>query len=95
MNALNSLIIEGKIISEPKVSMKPNGCEVTCFALSHSRFCKGIDGNTFEERNIFNVETLFKSSAIKINKGVRLVGRLRAEKDGKVCIVVEHLEIKA
>ena len=85
MNNLNSVLIEGTIISEPEYS----GNEVT-IKVASKRFIKNGDPE------ITVVEVLINPKiTISNGRNVRIVGRIAARDGGNLFIVSEHVEIKS
>lgn len=84
MNNLNSVLIEGKIISEPEYSEN----KVT-IKVASTRYTKT------GEPEVTTVEILI-SPKITISNGrdVRVVGRLANNSTGSLFIVCEHIEIR-
>lgn len=97
MNCLNSLILGGTVASV---------MEDGVFLLSTSRYYK--DGEELkEEKSVFSVAVYgklaeFSKDKLILNRGVRIVGRLKQDKwtdsEGnefsKVIVVAEHIEYK-
>jgi hypothetical protein len=79
MNDLNSVLIEGKISKVSKESLTMKSC----------RYDK--DDNIFETTFV-DVETTYIENA-RINRNVRIVGRLKMNND-KIVIEAEHIEYR-
>jgi len=106
MNNLNSILIEGNMVREPKYSITPKGTSVCTFSLISNRYYRQDNGYE-REVSFFDVETWAKLADIcnnmgKKGRGVRVVGRLKQDRwtgnDGKphsrVSIVAEHVEFR-
>jgi single-strand DNA-binding protein len=106
MNSLNSILIEGNLTKDPKLSETPKGTSVCNFSLASNRFYKQ-DGSPQNEVSFFDVEVWAKlaqtcSEYLSKGRGVRVVGRLKQDrwqdKEGKpasrVKIVAEHVEFR-
>jgi single-strand DNA-binding protein len=105
-NNLNSILIEGNMVREPRFRNTPKGTPVCTFSLASNRYLRQDTG--FEkEVSFFEVETWSKlaetcNSLGKKGRGVRVVGRLKQDRwtgnDGKLCsritIVAEHVEFR-
>lgn len=89
MNPLNSILIEGRIATEPS---NVNGTTKS-FRLEHTRVVKR------EELFPESYEFLVLSNNRKINehlevdRNIRVVGRLEQNSLG-ICILAEHIELK-
>jgi single-strand DNA-binding protein len=108
MNHLNSILIEGSLVEDPKFGETLNGTPICTFSISSNRFFKNKYNDELEkEVCCFEVETWAKLAESCKNlghkgRGVRVVGRLRQERmtgaDGslypKVSIVAEHVEFR-
>ena len=98
MNALNSVLIEGNVIANPEKRETPNGTTVCNFKITSSRFYRQ-DETIKKEKSIFDIEAwaeLAESCAELCTKGhmVRVVGRLKQCKDGRIKVVAEYVEVK-
>ena len=101
MNELNSVIIEGTIkeVSFPDL---PNGKTVAKCTLINKRLIRNSNGETVDDSEIFDFEAWgaladFLKTHGNINRGVRVVGRLKRnhwENNTKVVIVAEHIDFK-
>ena len=100
MNNLNSLIIEGVVVGEPRYLEEHN---VLNFTIEVTRYYKTRDGNDSTELSQFKVVAYGLMSTLPLKDGdnIRLVGRLKQNTwvDGgvthsEVQIVAEHIEIK-
>ncbi len=107
MNNLNSILIEGNLTKDPKLSETPKGTPVCTFGLASNRYYKPKDGEPQTEVSFFDVEAWAKlgevcSEYLVKGRGVRVVGRLKqdrwSDKEGnpvsRVKIVAEHIEFK-
>lgn len=101
MNDLNSVLIEGTVITEPYLSVI-EGSSKCHFRMESLRYDK-IDGAICEERNDFDIVTRGHQAEIyyeylKKGRGVRVVGRLSTQlaiaPKYPVYIVAEHVEFK-
>ena len=106
MNNLNSILIEGNLTRDPKLSETPKGTAVCNFSLASNRYYKQ-DGDAQNEVSFFDVEVWAKlaqtcAEHLAKGRGVRVVGRLKQDrwndKEGnpasRVKIVAEHVEFK-
>ena len=106
MNALNSIIIEGNLTQEPKLSKTPQGMDVCDCPIAVNRFFKNSNGEMVNEVSYFDIQGFGKQVEVlgkaKKGQGIRVVGRLKQERwqdqDGKfhskVRVIAEHAEIK-
>jgi single-strand DNA-binding protein len=106
MNNLNSILIEGNLVRDPKLRSTPKGTQVCTMSLASNRYYKRESG--FEkEVSFFNIEAWGRlgENAYRVGKkgrGVRVVGRLKQDRwigaDGKpksrVTIIAEHVEFR-
>ncbi len=104
MNQLNSLIIEGKVVSNDY--FESNGVPMASTKLAVSRWFKNAEGEMVEEVSNFEVRsygTLAETTkkCAKEGFGMRVVGRLKeehwtyeGEDCSKVVIISEHNEYK-
>lgn len=106
MNALNSILLEGNLVRDPKLKTTPGGTKVVSFSIASNRFFRD-GGNLVGETSYFDVEAWGRlaeacSETLTKGRGVRVVGRLKQDRwtdaDGKmrsrVKIVAEHVEFK-
>jgi len=105
MNSLNSILIEGNLVDDPRLSETPKGTPVCTFSIASDRFYKA-DGDVEKEVSFFDVETWGRlgeacAENLKKGRGVRVVGRLKQDRwqqDGqqhsRVKVVAEHVEFK-
>jgi single-strand DNA-binding protein len=106
MNNLNSVLIEGNMVSDPVIRSTAKGTSVCTFSMVSSRFYRGGSGIE-KEVSFFDIETrsVLAESCEKLGykgRGVRLVGRLKqynwTDSDGKshskVTIAAEHIEFR-
>jgi single-strand DNA-binding protein len=106
MNNLNSILIEGNLVKDPRFRSTPRGTSVCTFNLASNRFFKQ-DSGLEKEVSYFEVETWGKLADQVHNqgrkgRGIRAVGRLKQERwtgnDGKaqshIVIVAEHVEFR-
>lgn len=106
MNMLNSLVLEGTILDEAKVT-DTFGVSKGLFTVETKRYYKSYLGDNITETSNYTVycygeiANLMQLHANK-GQGVRIVGRLKQERwtdtDGKVSskivVVAEHIELK-
>lgn len=105
MNQINSLIIEGNIVSIPEIKETANHSKLATFSIAVNRYYKKTDGTFEQEVSYFDVNawgTLAETVENKAVKGIgcRVVGRLKQDRwkdtegrtQNKVCIVAEHVE---
>ncbi len=103
---LNSVLIEGNLVSDPDLVYKPNGTPVTKMRISTQRFYKGNDGygqeTSFFEITVNGRQGEVCQEKLRKGRGVRVVGRLKQEswqqEDGtdmeKIIVIAEHVEFK-
>jgi single-strand DNA-binding protein len=95
MNSLNSVLIEGNLISNP--ILENNICK---FSICSDRFYKNENNDLIKEISYFNIEATGRlgetcNKELKKNRGVRVVGRIKQlELFGKMTIIAEHVEFK-
>jgi single-strand DNA-binding protein len=103
---LNSILIEGNLVRDPRLNATPKGTPVCTFSLASNRFFRQ-DAGLEKEVSFFDVETWSKLAQNCYNlghkgRGVRVVGRLKQARwtgeDGKprsrITIVAEHVEFR-
>jgi single-strand DNA-binding protein len=107
MSNLNSILVEGDVIGDPKFNINSEGVFICCkFTISSCRYFK-TDTGLEKEVSYFDIETWYKlaeqcAKRGHKGRGVRVVGRLKQERwndiDGKpqskIIIVAEHVEFK-
>jgi single-strand DNA-binding protein len=98
MNALNNLILEGKITKDVELSILENGCKVARTTISYTRSYKNASEEIIKEENFFENTCYGVMAEIfaklgKVGRGIRIVGRLTQEGE-KVVILAEHIEYK-
>ncbi len=98
MNNLNSVLLEGFLVSDPELSYTEKGAAVCRFKLENYRTVKVEGQDLVEEVFYFAVDTHLRLAEVcaehlKKGRGVRVVGRLKQETE-KVVIVAEHVEFK-
>lgn len=106
MNNLNSILIEGNIVADAKITTTPRGTLVASFSIASVRYNKRNDGLE-KETSFFDVEAWARLAESCANlggkgRGVRVVGRVKQERwtgsDGRphsrVKIIAEHLEFR-
>lgn len=95
MNDLNSVLIEGKVVSSKALSTAKEVCEFTIMSLRTSgagHMASFFDVLTKGQLAQISIEYLVKGS------NVRVVGKLiqvRTQSQSKVVILAEHVEIKS
>jgi len=105
-NDLNSVLIEGNLVSDPELAYKPNGTPVAKLRIASKR-CYKTEDEYGQEISLFEIIVYDRKGEVcqeKLRKGrgVRVVGRLKQERwqeaDGsdreKIIIVAEHVEFK-
>jgi len=106
MNNLNSILIEGNMVRDPRYRTTPRGTPVCNFSLASNRYLRR-DNSYEQEVSFFDVETWAKlaeqcNNLGRKGRGVRVVGRLKQDRwtdnDGKsrsrISIVAEHVEFR-
>ena len=105
MKQLNSVIIEGKLVENVKVTQVAP-VAIAQFYISTERIHKNEDGTYEKEICYFDVECFGKlaerlENYLKRGRGVRVVGRLKQDiwmngekKCSRVIVVAEHIEVK-
>jgi single-strand DNA-binding protein len=106
MNNLNSVLIEGNLVRDPKFTTTPKGIPVCTFSIASNRFYRSDDGLE-KEVSYFDIETWGKlaETCQKLGhkgRSVRVVGRLKQDRwtdsydkpHSKVIIVAEHVEFR-
>lgn len=106
MNSLNSVLIEGNLVSDPEKKDLENGTKLCTFTIASERFfTRGTE--RMEETSFFDVEVWNKTAELCLKtlskgRGVRVVGRLKQERwsdeegknHSKVKVVGETVEFK-
>jgi single-strand DNA-binding protein len=106
MNNLNSILIEGNMVCEPKYRTTLKGTPLCTFSMASNRSYRQDNGYE-KEVSFFDVETWAKLADICNNmgrkgRGIRVVGRLKQDRwtgnDGRshsrIAIVAEHVEFR-
>jgi len=106
MNALNSILIEGNVVTDAIVRETPTGSLVCNFSIASNRFYKK-DDEIEQETSYFEIETwgkLAESCGEYCLKGrvVRISGRIKqnrwtdseGENQSKIIVITEHVEFK-
>ena len=98
MNSLNSVLLEGVLVSDPELAYTENGPAVCRFKLESHRSYKAED-DLVEEVSYFDIVALVRLAEVcaeylKKGRGVRVVGRLKQDGE-KIVIEAEHVEFKA
>lgn len=107
MNQLNSLILEGNVVTDCVVTEPKPDFLVGKFTMEVDRFYKNKDNEMTKESSYFEIECYgnmakLLSSKITKGRGIRLVGKLKSEhittlenkKYSRVFVVAEHIEFK-
>ena len=107
MNQLNSLILEGNVVTDCVVTEPKPDFLVGKFTMEVGRFYKNKDNEMTKEISYFDIECygivaekLF--SKITKGRGIRVVGRLKSEQftdsenktHSRIYVVAEHIEFK-
>ena len=106
MNNLNSILIEGNLVRDPRLRHTPKGVAICDVTIASNRYHKKDEGFD-KEVGFFDIESWGKLAEScfdkgKKSRGVRVVGRLKQDRwngvDGKkhfrVKIVAEHIEFR-
>ena len=108
MNSLNSILLEGRLVSDGELSYTPKGTAVYKFSIACERFLReGESDEPKREVSFFDVTTWQRLAEVcaeylKKGRGVRVVGRLKQDRwtdeqggaRSRVHIVAEHVEFK-
>ena len=97
MNNLNSVLIEGFVVSDPELSYTDKGDAACKFKVESHRSYKAEE-KLAEEVNYFDISTHIRLAEVcaeylKKGRGVRVVGRLKQDGE-KILIEAEHVEFK-
>lgn len=105
MNNLNSILIEGNLTDDPKLTTVPSGRSLCRFSIASNRYYRNAEKELVNEVSYIDIDTwgaLAEGCAKYLHKGrgVRVVGRLKQEKwqgdDEKThqrhVVVAEHVE---
>ena len=97
MNNLNSVLIEGELIDDPKTSFSEENTPVCIFSIATTRTFKR-DDELHQEVSHFQIRAYSRiastcSEYLRKGRGVRVVGRLKQDGE-KIYIVAEHVEFK-
>jgi single-strand DNA-binding protein len=106
MNNLNSILLEGEFVKNPRHSPDEKGSPACSFSLACKRYFKNQSG--FEtETSYFDIETTGKLASQckeqgREGRGIRVVGRLKQEHglntEGKpvarIFVVAKHVEFR-
>ncbi len=107
MNPLNSVILEGHVVSKPEVKLVGKGTPVCDFVIGSNRSWKNEKGNFENEVSFIDIKswgtlaTACEKNCTK-GRGIRVVGRLQQSRwkdnDGKMQsrlrIIAEHVEFR-
>lgn len=106
MNSLNSILVEGNLVDDPKLSYTSKGTSVCKFVIASNCFYK-LDDEYQKEVSFFDVTTWARLAEncgeyLKKGRGVRIIGRLKQDRwkgiDGKeksrVYIIADQVEFK-
>lgn len=107
MNDLNTVILEGNLTRDPKITVYPDNSLLCAFTIATNRYIKKKGADNFKQAtSYFSVEAWGEmahsyADELKKGRGVRVVGKLRQTTwheesmfREKVYIVAEHIEIK-
>ena len=94
-NELNSIIIEGTLITDAAECESPDGAPVCSFTIANERFYRRPSGIE-KEVYFFEIEAhLGLAEAMKKRKRVRVAGRLKqAGSEGRTVIAADHIEFR-
>jgi single-strand DNA-binding protein len=106
MNQLNSILIEGNLVSDPELSYSTKGTAICKFVVGNNRSWKE-DEKVVKEVSFFAIEAFARQAEVcgeflEKGRGVRVAGRLKQDRwtdaDGKnnsrIVIICEHCEFK-
>ena len=99
MNDLNSVLIEGRVKGEPKLSYSSHGTPICHFSIKSKR-CHRVDDKYQEKVHTFDVVVVSQLAErcmeyLRKDKGIRIVGRLESDEDSIITIIqAEHVEFK-
>jgi single-strand DNA-binding protein len=106
MNSLNSVLIEGNLVSDPEKKDLDSGAKLCTFTVATNRYFNQ-DNEKKSEVSFFDVEVWNKTAELCLKtlskgRGVRVVGRLKqerwADKEGKnhskVKVIGETVDFK-
>jgi single-strand DNA-binding protein len=98
MNMLNSIILEGKVVGKPTLTVLAPQKVKTVFKLKVFRTARDEEGKEVEIKYTFPVVVygLLAEKTVTYSEkgdGVRIVGRLVKEKS-KILVLAEHIEWK-
>lgn len=108
MNNLNSVLVEGVLVADPKLNYNAKKRPVCEFTINSERYFKdSSEGGMIEDSSNFDVVCWGElaevcAGQLHKGKGVRVVGRLQEYKqlmecdqlESKIHIIAEHLEFK-
>lgn len=95
LNDLNSILLEGRLKDEPKLSYSPHGTPICQFSIE-SRRCYKVDDEYQKRIHTFDIVVVSQLAErcmeyLHKDKGVRVVGRLESD-EGNITIQAEHVE---
>jgi len=106
MNSLNSILLEGNLTADPKLTHTQKGIQLCNFTIASKRFFKQ-DNEYQKEISFFNITTWARLAEVcaeylKKGSGVRIIGRLKQDRwkdaDGtgksRVYVVADNVEFK-
>lgn len=106
MNSLNSILLEGNLTADPKLTITKNEKSVLNFSIATNRYFKKnneqIKDTSFFDVVVWNGLAETCNVYLKKGRGVRVVGRLDQHKwidnDGNnhsdIIVIAEHVEFK-
>ena len=104
MDQLNSIIIEGNLTRDPKLSTTPTRKSVCNFEIGNNRIFKNAVSETVKEVSFFSITCWGKlaescNSYLETGRSVRVVGRIKQERwqldnrpHSQVVVIAEHVE---
>lgn len=97
MNQLNSILLEGVLLSDPTRTYSDMGIAKTVFEIESRRADKTTFLETFINVGIVTHgdQAQVCKEHLKKDRAVRVVGRLIEDNNGDICILAEHVEFKA
>lgn len=98
MNHLNSILLEGNLENEPKLTAIDGLAPICSFNLASERYSR-TDEEFEKHTSVISVRVNGRlaeccSSQLTQGRGVRVVGRIKQEDEIGVYIIAEHVEFK-
>jgi single-stranded DNA-binding protein len=97
MNNLNSVLLEGTLVTEPEISYTEKGAPMTVYDILSKRFYKQDDEIKVQETTVHivtrNRQAEVNKKYLSNGRGVRVVGRIASNGTGPY-IEAEHVEFK-